>query len=158
MYYLLQPFEGITNVLVIICIEVIIVFMAMSIDFVSGFHKAKIRGEIRSSTGLKRTVSKFILYIGSLCVACGIDSIIYICDFWNIIHFSVLIKIPVITTILALFLCVTEIRSIWEKAEDKQRRNAGKTAEMFLSMLDKQELVKAFTDALISIKDKKEEK
>lgn len=48
----------------IIVIACSIVLIAMIIDLISGVNKAKIRGEIRSSLALKRSLSKFIPYDG----------------------------------------------------------------------------------------------
>ena len=62
--------------------EMFIVMVAMGWDFASGYYKAKLRGEERNSYGMRRTVSKFILYAGSVCIACGIDSVCYVCRFW----------------------------------------------------------------------------
>ena len=125
-------------------------------DFASGYYKAKLSGEDRNSYGLRRTVSKFILYAGSICIASGIDSICFVCHFWDFVHFSPLAKVPVVTSIVAVFILVTEVRSIWEKADAKQRRQAGKAAAMISSVLNKEMLKEAFTEALINAKDKEE--
>ncbi len=52
--------------LTVIVIACVLVLGAMCIDLVSGLYKAKQRGEIRSSWGLKRTLTKFITYEGSM--------------------------------------------------------------------------------------------
>lgn len=152
----LRPLAGISQMLIIICVEASIIFAAMGADFVSGYHKAKLRGEQRNSYGLKRTVSKFILYMGSLLIACGIDTIFYSCKFWELIHFSALTHVPVVSSIISVFICVTEIRSIWEKAEDKHRRDMFKTAEMISKLIDKESLKTAISEAIVSAKDKEE--
>ena len=71
-------------------------------------------------------------------------------------NFSPLAKVPVVTSIVAVFILVTEVRSIWEKADAKQRRQAGKAAAMIGSVLNKDMLKEAFTEALINAKDKEE--
>jgi hypothetical protein len=123
---------------VIVCIETLVIILAMAVDFASGYYKAKLRGEERNSLGLKRTVSKFILYVGSVMIAAGVDSIFYICGFWEIIHFSVLSKVPVVTTIVSVFICAIEIRSVWEKAERKQKRDALQTAEALVKLIGRE--------------------
>lgn len=142
--------------LIVVVFEFFIVLFAMGWDFASGYYKAKLRGEDRNSYGLRRTVSKFILYAGSICIASGIDSICFVCHFWDFVHFSPLAKVPVVTSIVAVFILVTEVRSIWEKADAKQRRQAGKAAAMIGSVLNKEMLKEAFTEALINAKDKEE--
>ncbi|MDR2920170.1 MAG: phage holin family protein [Tannerella sp.] len=143
-------FDGIGTMLIIFCVEVFIVIGAMIIDFASGIHKAKLSGEIRSSYGLKRTMSKFILYVGGLCIACGIDSIFFVSQLWGLIGLSLLTKIPVVSTLVAIFSCVIEFRSVWEKAEDKHRKKAGETLDLLLSMVDKQTLIKSLSESLAS--------
>ena len=141
-------FSGIFSLWAFVCFEVLIVIIAMSVDFASGFYKAKLRGEARDSYGMKRTISKFILYVGSICISCGIDSIFFACGFWGIIHFAALTKVPVISTIMSVFICVVEIRSIWEKADRKQRNDAIKTAEFIGNLLKKDS---SFKEAILEI-------
>lgn len=152
----MKMFFGIYEMLIIVIFEFFVVLIAMSWDFCSGYYKAKLRKEDRNSYGLRRTVSKFILYAGSICIACGIDSISYVCHFWEFIHFAPLMRIPVVTSIVAVFILVTEVLSIWEKANAKQRRQAGKTAELLGKVINKDTLVEAFTQALVDSKNKEE--
>lgn len=151
-------FNGMYEMLIIVIFEFFVVLFAMGWDFASGYYKAKIRGEDRNSYGLRRTVSKFILYAGSICIASGIDSISFVCHFWEFVHMSPLMRIPVVTSIIAVFILVTEVRSIWEKADAKQIRQAGKTAALIGSVLSKDILKEAFTEALISAKNKENKK
>ncbi len=146
------------EMLIIVIFEFFVVLFAMGWDFASGYYKAKIRGEDRNSYGLRRTVSKFILYAGSICIASGIDSISFVCHFWEFVHMSPLMRIPVVTSIIAVFILVTEVRSIWEKADAKQRRQAGKAAELIGSVFNKEMLKNAISEVLISAKDKENKK
>ena len=90
-------------------------------------------------------------------IACGIDSICFVCKFWEFIHLPVLTNIPVVSSIAAIFILFTEVLSIWEKADAKQRRQAGKTAEMIGKAITKETLNEAVRQALINI-NKKEDK
>ena len=141
-----ELFNGIGTLLILFCVEVFIVFGAMAVDLVSGVHKARVLGIARKSDGYKRTVSKFILYIGGLCIACGVDTIFFICGLWGLVGLGLLTRIPVVCTLMAIFLCAIEIKSIWEKAEDKQRKNAGDTLELLLTMIDKPTLTKKLSE------------
>ena len=71
---------------------------------------------------------------------------------------SPLMRIPVVTSIIAVFILVTEVRSIWEKADAKQRRQAGKAAELIGSVFNKEMLKNAISEVLISAKDKENKK
>jgi hypothetical protein len=149
-----SPLTGISPMLFIVCIEALIVIVAMAVDFVSGFRKAKLRGEVRCSEGLRRTVLKFVLYLGSLLIAFGIDAIFFMCDFWLILHLSALNGVPIFSSLVAVFICAVEIRSVWENAEEKQQRNARKTAEMLGAFLDRERLKEFLTEQVASLKDK----
>lgn len=152
----MKMFDGIYEMLIIVIFEFFVMFIAMGWDFCSGYYKAKLRKEDRNSYGLRRTVSKFILYAGSLCIACGIDSISFVCRFWEFVHLSPLMQVPVVASIVAVFILVTEVRSIWEKADAKQRRQAGKAAQLISSVLNKEMLKDALTEVLVSVKNKEE--
>lgn len=154
----MKMFDGIYEMLIIVIFEFFIVFIAMGWDFCSGYYKAKLRHEDRNSYGLRRTVSKFILYAGSICIACGVDSISFVCRFWEFIHLYPLMRVPVVSSIVAVFILVTEGRSIWEKADAKQRRQAAKSIDLLSSIVTKESLKEAFTQAIIEAKDKEERK
>ena len=151
-------FEGMYEMMIIVVFEFFLVFIAMGWDFCSGYYKAKLRHEDRNSYGLRRTVSKFILYAGSICIACGVDSISYVCHFWAFVHLHPLMQIPVVSSIVAVFILVTEGRSIWEKADAKQRRQAAKSIDLLSSLINQESLKEAFTEVLIEAKDKEEKK
>jgi hypothetical protein len=147
---------GISPMWVIVCFETVVIILAMSVDFVAGFHKAKLRGEVRNSLGLKRTVSKFILYVGSVMISAGVDSIFFICGFWGIIRFAALSDVPVVTTVVSVFVCAVEIRSVWEKAERKQKRTALETAEAIVQLLGKETVGEKLNEVINGIKKKED--
>jgi phage-related holin len=43
-----------------------ILFVAMVIDFATGCWKAKVQGKARTSSGFKRTITKFVQYAGAI--------------------------------------------------------------------------------------------
>lgn len=106
----------------IAAISCLIVIGAMAIDLIAGLHKARLRNEQRSSWGLKRTVAKFISYIGSLLIAFGIDVIILLAEIHRLSNLMLLRQVPVICCLLAIFLLVVEIVSIRETADIKNLR------------------------------------
>lgn len=149
----MEIFEGITKLLIIVVFEVLLVTVAMSWDFASGYHKAKLRGEKRNSYGMKRTVSKFILYFGSITIALGIDCTCYVCKFFDFVHLPFLMTVPVFASMISIFIMVIELRSIWEKAEDKARRQAKDTVQTVSSIVKSEVL-----DILLSTMKEKEER
>ena len=154
----MKVFAGIDEMLIIAVFEFFLVLTAMVWDFFSGYYKAKLRGEERNSYGLRRTVSKFILYAGSVCIALGVDLICYVCHFWAFVRLPGLMHVPVVASLVAVFILVTEGRSIWEKADAKQRRAAAKSARLMGSLFTKDSLRDAFTEALVEASKRKEDK
>ena len=67
-----------------------------------------------------------------------------------------MVKVPVVSSIVAVFILITEVRSIWEKADAKQRRQAGKAAALIGSVLNKEMLKDALTEVLVSSKNKED--
>lgn len=156
--YSMKMFDGISELLIIVIFEFFVVLFAMGWDFASGYYKARLRGESRTSYGLRRTISKFILYAGSLGIASGIDSICYVCRFWDFIHLSPLTRVPVVSSIIAVFILVTEVRSIWEKADAKQRREAGKTAELIGKVISREAIREVVSEAWVQLREKEKER
>lgn len=135
----------------IVVIAMLIVLVAMVVDLASGINKAKQRGEYRTSGGLKRTVSKFIMYEGGMLIAAGVDVLIHLSRLIDLFGLTAIKGIPVITCLVGVFLCVIEWISVREKADDKTRKKFTDTEVLVLSAL-KNEDVK---NALMSIINKK---
>lgn len=138
--------------LAIVAIMWLFVFIAIVIDLRSGYAKAKRRGEARTSSGLKRTVSKFTLYYSGLLFAFMIDAIIM----YVITSFSAPVPvIPYITVIGSLYLIYVEGRSVIEKAEDKDKARLERNLSDLLKMLESREdIVKAVSDVLNKNREK----
>lgn len=115
--HLIRPLTGIA------AIACIIVITAITIDLLAGLHKARLSHQPRRSWILRRTVSKFIAYIGSLMIALGIDIIIRLANAHQILHLTPLTHVPAVTSLLAIFLLTVEIISIRETADTKTRRH-----------------------------------
>ena len=112
---------GVRMELIIIVIACFIVLLAMAIDLASGLAKAKVRGEIRSSWGLKRSLIKFITYEGGMLIAAGIDLLIFLCKVMALVHLEILEGIPIVTCMVGIFLLVVEWLSVREKADEKTK-------------------------------------
>lgn len=116
MFYSLRP------ILTVCAVCCLLVVLAMILDLAAGLWKAKLRGELRTSYGLRRTVSKFLSYIGSLLIASGIDVLIQLSRLPEILSLSWLSAVPPVSCMLAIFLLVVEFLSIREKTDAKARR------------------------------------
>jgi hypothetical protein len=125
-----------TNILLVFgVVAIIMVLVAMMADLVSGLYKAKMRGEFTKSELLKRTGSKFILYEGSMLIALCIDLLIHFTHLYEFVGLpDVMVDLPLIAFVVAIFWCIVEALSIREKAEDKTRVKI-REAERIISLL-----------------------
>ncbi|WP_321331540.1 phage holin family protein [uncultured Bacteroides sp.] len=120
-------------------------------DLWSGLRKAKQRGEIRSSYGLKKTVDKIARYFNMLFAITLIDciqmSVVYILN--NYYGYGIPM-LPVLTALGSVFIGFIEVKSIYEKADDKikiEYEQAAKlVAELAKSKTNPEELAKAIGD------------
>lgn len=133
-------FEGTRPMLAIAGACIGFVIMAMMIDLISDIYKAKQRGEVRTSYGLSRTVSKFILYCGSAIIAAMIDLMIHYSHLMILMKFAPLVGVPVVTCLLSVFLCIIEIKSIREKADEKTNKDVDDVARMLLNAIGRERL------------------
>lgn len=133
-------FEGTRPMLAIAGACIGFVIIAMAIDLISGVYKAKQRGEVRTSYGLSRTVSKFILYCGSAMIAAMIDLMIHYSHLMILMKFAPLVGVPVVTCLLSVFLCIIEIKSIREKADEKTNKDVDDVARMLLYAIGRERL------------------
>lgn len=140
--------NGLGQLLLQVCIAAFIVFVAMTVDLASGLYKAKIRGEVHSSWGLKRSVQKFILYEGAIMIAGGIDVLVLTCRVTAIIGCNVLNGIALFTGLIAILLCIVEIWSLREKADEKTRKDIHRAGELIGGLLDRQQIGEAIGKAI----------
>lgn len=138
---------------VIIVIACLLVIGAMVIDLCAGLYKAKLRGEIRSSWGLKQSLSKFISYIGSLLIAAGVDLLIHFCKAFQLFHLDILYGLPVITCVIAIFLLVVEFLSVREAADEKTKTEVSRVADLAAQFIKKEDLIDAISKAVLHLND-----
>ena len=132
--------EGTRPMLAIACACALFVMLAMLIDLISGLYKAKQRGELRTSYGLSRSVSKFILYGGSVMIALMVDIMVHYSRLFVLMKLLPIVGVPVITCLVSVFLCVIEFISIREKAEDKVRKRMDKTLGAIIELVGRERL------------------
>lgn len=144
----MKVFNGAENMLTIVVVAMMVVFFAMMLDLASGLYKAKLRGEIRSSWGLKRTLSKFIAYEGGMLIAAGVDLLMHLSQLVHLFGLETISGVPVITCLVGVFLLVVEFVSIREKADKKTKKEMSDAAELLSKMLSNDNFKEVFRVAL----------
>lgn len=140
--------DGIENTLLVAIMAMLIVFFAMMVDLASGLRKAKIRGELRSSQALKRTLTKFITYEGGMIIALGVDLLIHMSKLTQLFGLDIVYGAPVITCLVGVFLLAVEFISVREKADQKTKKEMTDAAELLSKMLQNDNLKEVFRVAL----------
>ena len=114
--------EKIIVLLLILFALYILVFFMIGADFWSGIRKAKKNGIVRSSYGFRRTVEKVKEYYNAMIALTIIDAMQVTALWYLETYYKYEIPMfPFVTLVGAIGLCIIEIKSIYEKAEDKQR-------------------------------------
>lgn len=132
--------QDITPMLSVMVVAMIIVFFAMAVDLASGINKAKINGKVKTSWGLKRTMSKFIMYEGGMLIAGGVDVLMHSSHLYDLFCLHAIKGVPVITCLVGAFLCVVEFMSVREKADVKMKKEFETTAKLLDKVLSREDL------------------
>lgn len=136
--FLNEDYQTLRFKLAIVAIMWLIVTLVMVFDLISGYKKAKERGEARTSYGLRRTVTKAVLYYALMLFA-------FIFDCIGTFFYS----LPYVTLITAAFLVFIEGKSILEKAHDKDKRKLNKSLEEIAVILDnRDDLIKGVAEII----------
>lgn len=133
--FLKGDYQAIINKLIVVGILWSVVLLAMIIDFYFGIRKAKQIGEVRSSEGYKRSVSKFNQYFAMLVFAFLFDGIV---PFSYFFEFPIS-AIPVVSLLATVALVFTEAKSVHEKADEKQRRKVQASIFQVMELLEKKD-------------------
>jgi uncharacterized membrane protein len=136
-----------SRILTLSAVAMLLVFLAMAIDLIAGLRKAKKRGEIRSSWGLKRTIDKFVSYEGAMLIAAMADVMVFFCHVWEIVGLKMLQGVPVLSCVLAVFLLLVEFISVREKADEKTKTEISRAGDV-LKNVTREEVLKAIADVL----------
>ena len=144
----MEPLIDMGNMLMVVVIAMIIVVLAMTVDLVSGLIKAKQRGEIRSSYGLKRTLNKFVLYEGGMLIAAGIDLLIHLSHLLQLFPLTATEGVPVITLVVGIYLLIVEALSVREKADQKVRDDMRKAKELLEKVITKEDIADILSEVI----------
>ena len=100
-----------------------LVFLAVMADLWSGVRKARALGKARTSYGLRRTVEKMLKYYNLLLILSIIDCMQVVCTWYLDTYYGFTIPmVPIVTIIGAIGIGLIELKSIYEKADDKELR------------------------------------
>ena len=127
----------------------ILVLLMIFADLWSGLRKAKRIGEARTSYGYRRTISKMAQYYNILIACTIVDSIYGLLSWYLEVYYQTSLWLfPFITFFMAIVLCLIEIKSIREKAEDKARFDRAGQAiqQVFINRDNLEEVAKTISN------------
>lgn len=124
--------QGFEKLIASAWITVLVLFtpiMFILFDLWAGVRKAKLRGEKVTSAGLRRTFAKIAKYYNVLLALLVID-VIQIACFWflDTYYESAFPMFPFITLLGSIGVGVIEVKSIFEKADEKMKRQMSDVA------------------------------
>lgn len=136
--------HGLPLLATILLVAMLAVLVAMGSDLCFGWRKAKMRGEARTSYAFSRSFSKFLLYMGMMIVSGCIDMLIHFVMY----IFNVYYYVPVVAIGIAIVLCVTEIWSMKEKADEKTRNSIKNAIDLVQKTLTHDQIVAVLAEAM----------
>ncbi len=146
--FLNKDYETLSTKLELVMIMWIIVLIAIIIDLISGLQKATLLGEIHTSYGFRRTVSKMVQYYGLLCFAFMFD-----------ILSSLVLPLSYFSLLASFFLVFIEAKSVFEKAQDKDRRRINESIKDLVILIEnKDDLLKGVSEILKNTENSQNEK
>ena len=112
-----------------------LIFIAL--DYWAGIRKAKQRGEKITSDGWKRTVDKVARYYNMMLALCVVDAM-QVASLWYLDTYDgcSMPLFPFITVIGALFIAAIEVKSIFESADDKTKKDVNNAALLGKAIAD----------------------
>ena len=116
------------------------VLTAIVVDLISGIRKAKKSGQEIRSKPLSRTATKFVIYEGAMIIATMIDYMLHFSHLFVLMKLHPIVGLPVITCLMSVFLCIIEILSVREKADEKTRRRSEAIVQAVIETLGKDNL------------------
>lgn len=145
---------GLPVMLLIVVVAMVVIIVAMAMDAMFGWRKAKLRGEARTSYLFSRSITKFTLYEGVLMISCGIDTLIHFV--WAMFNQTLVYCVPIVCCIAAVVLCVVEIWSMKEKADEKTRNNFAQAVKIVAEAIPRDQAVD-IAKAILTKEEKNEE-
>jgi len=138
----------------LLAMDAVIILVGMMWDLAVGIRKAQERGEARTSYGLARTATKMLTYYGAFGIGACIDVLLHVGRVWQLVGLSdTLESVPVVATLIAIFLCIIEGISILENADTKAKKRMSKVADVALTAASNTELVELLARAITAAQE-----
>mgnify|MGYP002252540893 CR=1 FL=1 len=118
----------------------VFVLIAIIVDLISGIRKAKESGQEIRSNPLSRTATKFVIYEGAVIIATMIDYMLHFSHLFVLMKLHPIVGLPVITCLMSVFLCIIEIKSIREKADEKTNKEVNEVARLLVALIGQERL------------------
>ena len=130
---------GLPVMLLIVVVAMVVIIIAMAMDALFGWRKAKLRGEARTSYLFSRSITKFALYEGVMFISAGIDTLIHFV--WAQFSADSVYCVPIASSLVAITLCIVEIWSMREKADEKTRHNFAQAVKIVAEAIHREQAV-----------------
>lgn len=128
-------------ILAIVVAEYFLVLAAAAADLASGLRKARRRGETTRSRALRRTVDKLARYYNVLIVLTVVDAMqITAAVFLRTVESYDVPTIPIFTLIGSLGMAFIEVKSIFEKGDDKEKQQLAELVSLLETIADNDRL------------------
>ena len=147
--------NGLPIMYLIVVVAMVVVIGAMCMDAAFGWRKAKLRGEARTSYLFSRSITKFALYEGVMFISAGIDTLIHFV--WAQFSNDSVYCVPIASSIVAITLCIVEIWSMREKAEEKTRIIFNLAIQVVTDVLQREQSVEIAKHIIDKAKEKDDE-
>ena len=149
---LIELLRLILPVIIMLVVIYFLVLIAVFLDLWAGIRKAKAMEVLTTSEGLRRTVNKISKYFNMLFMVTIVDILQMLAiTCINIQTGEHIPDVPLLTFLGAIFICVIELKSVYEKAEDKEREQIAQTAKIlskFIRDINNKELVSKIAEFL----------
>lgn len=133
--------ERLLWILATVVAEYFLVLAAAAADLASGLRKALRRGETTRSRALRRTVDKLARYYNVLIVLTVVDAMqITAAVFLRTVEGYEVPTIPVFTLIGSLGMAFIEVKSIFEKGDDKEKQQLAELVSLLETIADNDRL------------------
>lgn len=133
--------ERLLWILAIVVAEYFLVLAAAAADLASGLRKARRRGETTRSRALRRTVDKLARYYNVLIVLTVVDVMqITAAVFLRTVESYDVPTIPIFTLIGSLGMAFIEVKSIFEKGDDKEKQQLAELVSLLEVIADNDRL------------------
>jgi hypothetical protein len=133
--------ERLLWILAIVVAEYFLVLAAAAADLASGLSKARRRGETTRSRALRRTVDKLARYYNVLIVLTVVDAMqITAAVFLRTVESYDVPTIPIFTLIGSLGMAFIEVKSIFEKGDDKEKQQLAELVSLLETIADNDRL------------------